>query len=366
MCSCLASLAGFASGNALSQDGKSTLPRTIGSTHLGRRRRALVIGNDNYLSISTLDNARNDARSVATALATLEFEVSSHTDLSYTAMVNAVDTFVDGLGTNDDVVVFYAGHGVQVQRVGNFLLPIDVSVGNANRLERTAYSLDQLTAQLGDSNARFTLVIVDACRDNPFLGRSASTGFASVEAAKGQMVVFSSSKNQTALDRLSRTDPNRNSVFTRELLKVLQQPELSIGEAMQVLQERVERLAASVGKEQRPAIYSEVRGRYFLHPQGSSVAAASGRSPDPEMELWNAIRHSEMVADFEDYLRLYPTGRFTSPARSHIRRLTAAPTAAIRPAPAASLPASGGARGSLSPSATEVPARKGHFVPPTN
>jgi hypothetical protein len=361
----LVAVGAWAAGNAFPQQGTTALSRAIGSKVLGRRRRALVIGNDNYVSISRLSNARNDAHSVAAELVALEFEVNNHVDLSYTSMVDAVDTFVDGLGPNDDVVVFYAGHGVQVPRVGNFLLPVDVSVGNANRLERTAYSLDQLTAQLGDANARFTLVIVDACRDNPFLGRSASTGFAGVEAAKGQMVVFSSSKNQTALDRLSRTDSNRNSVFTRELLKVLRQPELSIGEAMQVLQERVERLAASVGKEQRPAIYSEVRGRYYLHPQGSAAAAASGATLDPELELWNAIRHSEVAADFEEYLRLYPTGKFASSAKSHVRRLSVAQRAPMHPSPSASTPASGGTRGSPDKDA-ELPARKGHFVPPAN
>lgn len=305
--------------------GDSALSRAVpaASAAAPGRRLALVLGNDEYDSVPRLENARNDARSVADELKALDFSVTERHNLRYTAMVDEVDRFVSGLGKGDDVVFFYAGHGVQIPRVGGFLLPVDVSVGNANRLERTAYSIEHLSAQFSEAGVRFSLLLIDACRDSPFMSRSVSSGFSPIEPARGQMVVFSSSKNQVAIDRLSRNDTSRNSVFTRELLRVMRKPELSIQEAMSDLQARVEVLASAVGREQRPAVYSEVRGKFYFHPEGASLAAAAGRGRDPDAEAWEAVRFSESVADFEEYLRAFPSGRFQQAARQNIRRLNA-------------------------------------------
>jgi hypothetical protein len=359
-----------AASRAQAQSSGALLRNLSDSGLSSARRMALVIGNDDYLSIARLDNARNDARSVAAELAKLDFAVSQHQDLRYTSMVDEIDRFVSGLKPGDDVVFFYAGHGVQIPRVGGFLLPVDVSVGSSGRLERTAYSIEQLSAQISEAGTRFSLLLIDACRDNPFLGRSASTGFAAVEPARGQMVVFSSSKNQVAVDRLSRDDPIRNSVFTRELLRVMRRHELSIQEAMLDLQSRVERLAMSAGREQRPAIYSEVRGRFYLHPNGPQLAAVAGSVRDPDAEAWDVVRDSERIADFEDYLRQFPTGRYHVPARAHIRRLQQAARereslAASSRAPTS--PASTSqAIGQPSAPAPDPDRRNGPFVPPAN
>lgn len=345
------------------------------------RRMALVVGNDAYSAITALDNAGNDARSMAAELRGLGFQVTDHYNIGYTAMVEAVDRFVTGLVPGDDVVVFFSGHGVQIPRIGSYLLPTDVSVGNVARLERTAYSLDFLATQVTAALPRFNLIVVDACRDNPFMSKAVGSGFSGVEPARGQMIVFSSSKNQTALDKLGSGDRNPNGVFTRELIRVMKRPDLSIQEVMLQVQERVEKLAQSVGKEQRPAIYSEARGRFYLHPQ---VAAADTRNdaPDPDTEAWAAIKNSRASEDFEDYLRTFPNGRYVTAARANIRRLkdeasrrppeAPAPRATAASAPVRASDAANGksAAAASAPKDTKATApespRRGDFVPPSN
>lgn len=349
------------------------LPPSLAATEAGRRM-ALVVGNDAYAAITPLDNAGNDARSMAGELRGLGFQVSEHFNIGYTAMVEAVDRFVTGLAPGDDVVVFFSGHGVQIPRIGSYLLPTDVSVGNVARLERTAYSLEFLASQLTAALPRFNLIVVDACRDNPFMSKSVGSGFSGVEPARGQMIVFSASKNQPALDRLGSSDRSLNGVFTRELLRVMKRPELSIQEVMLQVQDRVETLAQSIGREQRPAIYSEVRGRFFLHAQAAPSPVRS-EAPDPEAEAWAAIKNSRAIEDFEDYLRTFPNGRYATAARANIRRLR--DEAARRPpeppapraVPAASAPSSAAAAGAppgRPPAPAEPAPRRGDFVPPAN
>jgi uncharacterized caspase-like protein len=118
-------------------------------------------------------------------------------------------------------VVFYAGHGVQI-KAGSYLLPVDIEAESESQVEKTAYGLNDLTEKLSEAKPAFTLVMVDACRDNPMKvkGRSVgnSRGLNALEPPKGQMVVYSASRGQQALDRLSDRDTNPNGVFTREFI----------------------------------------------------------------------------------------------------------------------------------------------------
>lgn len=173
------------------------------------RRLALVIGNDNYQHIGKLEKAGNDASAMARELKAAGFEVDLKRDVNYRSMSRAIDAFVARISGGDQVVVFYAGHGVQIKS-GNYLLPTDLEKGTESEIERFSYSLDDLTAKLSEAKASFSLVMVDACRNNPIkvAGRSigASRGLSPVEPPKGQMVVFSASRGQEALDKLSDKD----------------------------------------------------------------------------------------------------------------------------------------------------------------
>ena len=245
--------------------------------HVQAKRVALVIGNDNYISVSKLQKAGNDATAMARELKNAGFAVQLHQNLNYRATVRAVESFTYGIQGGDEVVVFYAGHGVQIKN-GSYLLPTDIEVNSESEVEKTAYDLLTLTEKLAEAKPAFSLVIVDACRDNPLKSKGRSIGNArglsAIEAPKGQMIVYSASRGQQALDRLLEKDPNPNSVFTRELISRMKTPGVKIEDLMRDVQNSVEELAKSVKHEQRPAIYNETRGNFYFYNDGVNLQAS--------------------------------------------------------------------------------------------
>ena len=257
------------------------------------KRVALVIGNDNYMAVGKLHKADNDATAMARELKSAGFAVQLHQNLNYRCTVKAIENFASGISGGDEVVVFYAGHGVQIKN-GNYLLPTDIEVSSESEIEKTAYDLLTLTEKLADAKPAFSLVIVDACRDNPLRskGRSIGTarGLSPIEAPKGQMIVYSASRGQQALDRLLEKDPNPNSVFTRELITRMKNPGVKIDDLMRDVQNSVEELAKSVRHEQRPAIYNESRGNFYFYNYGQnqqiySAATSPALTPEKKAEL---------------------------------------------------------------------------------
>jgi hypothetical protein len=254
------------------------------SLHVQAKRVALVIGNDNYLAVSKLQKAGNDANAMARELRNAGFAVQLHQNLNYRATVRAVESFTQGIQGGDEVVVFYAGHGVQIKN-GSYLLPTDIEVNSESEVEKTAYDLLTLTEKLAEAKPAFSLVIVDACRDNPLKSKGRSIGNArglsAIEAPKGQMIVYSASRGQQALDRLLEKDPNPNSVFTRELITRMKVPGLKIEDLMRDVQNSVEELAKSVRHEQRPAIYNESRGNFYFYNYGINMQAGPAYTSPP-------------------------------------------------------------------------------------
>jgi hypothetical protein len=304
----------------------------------GAKRIALVIGNDSYQKIRPLQKARNDASAMARELKGAGFEVLLHHDLDYRAMVKAVETVANRITGGDQVLVFFAGHGVQI-RSGSYLLPVDIEASSELEVEKTAYSLDDLMSRLHEARAGFTLVMVDACRDNPIRsnGRSigGARGLAPVEPPKGQMVVYSASRGQQALDSMGAADANPNGVFTREFIARMRQPGVRIEDLVREVQDSVETLARTISHDQRPAIYNEARGSfYFFGPTTVQVQPqATTRSrtlEEIEDGYWDSIKNERASAAFEEYLRQYPKGRYAGQARSRIATGKTDP----RPAPA--------------------------------
>lgn len=331
------------------------------------KRIALVMGNDNYLHVSKLQKAGNDAVAMATELRAAGFEVVLHKDLNYRAMVKAMESLYGSITGGDEVVVFFAGHGVQIKN-GSFLLPTDIEANSESEVEKTAYGLNDMMEHLGQAKAAFSLVLLDACRDNPLKTRGrnvgAGRGLNPPDPPKGQMVVYSASRGQQALDRLSDADNHPNSVFTREFISRMRRPGLRLEELVREIQDSVERLARTVSHDQRPAMYNEARGNFYFFAPNSGVApvgtlagTASINEALREDRFWEDTKSAGNRDGFDAYLDQYPKGRYASLARANINRLTAvggagAPSAgsAVTAALAAAAPASASAL--VSPPAT--------------
>ena len=229
-------------------------------------RRALVIGNDSYKQISKLVNAREDAKAVAESLEQVGYLVTLKLDLTEKEMKSALRVFKSQINGGEEVVIFYAGHGVQLGS-SNYLLPTDITGENEEQIKDEAINLQRILDDMTEKKAKLTLVMLDACRDNPFkiAGRNiGGRGLAPTTAANGQMVIFSAGTGQQALDRLGPHDKNKNGVFTRVLIKEMKITGVSIDKLIRNVRTQVVSLAQSIGHEQVPAIYDQVVGDFYF------------------------------------------------------------------------------------------------------
>lgn len=230
------------------------------------RRLALVIGNDAYQAVPKLLNVRADARAMAKQLEATGFKVTLQLDLSERAMKDALRTFRTSIEGGDEVVVFFAGHGVQLG-AANYLLPVDIRGDSEEQVKDEAIPLQKILDDLGERKARFSLAIVDACRDNPFRSQGRAIGgrgLAPTAAASGQMVIFSAGTGQQALDRLGDKDENPNGLFTRIFLREMAKPGVSIDRVVRTVRNEVVQLAKGVGHDQVPALYDQTLGDFYF------------------------------------------------------------------------------------------------------
>jgi len=254
-------------------------------------RLSLVIGNDGYQSLPVLQKARNDAGAVADALERLGFAVTRLADADRRSMTRALSDLAQAISPGDEVVFYFAGHGVEIAG-RNYLLPADAPAARPQDeafLTAESVAVDDVLATLQDRGARVTVLILDACRNNPFPPegtRSAGgpQGLAAMTAPEGAFILFSAGTGQTALDALGPRDGDRNSVFTRALLPLLDAPGLPVQDIARALKAEVEATAASVNHKQRPAYYDELTGDFVLNTGGTRSAVPLGvAAPAPAL-----------------------------------------------------------------------------------
>lgn len=231
-------------------------------------RKALVIGNDSYRHTRRLATAREDAKAMADGLRRAGFTVTVRLDVAEKDMRSTLRQFASQVQGGDEVVFFYAGHGVQLGGI-NYLIPIDTNGENEAQLRDDAIPLQRILDDMTDRKAKLTVAVIDACRDNPFqvAGRSlggATRGLAATTAATGQMIIFSAGSGQRALDNLGPNDKSPNGVFTRVFVQEMTKRGVSIDRMVRNARSEVVRLAQSIGHDQVPAIYDQVIGEFFL------------------------------------------------------------------------------------------------------
>ncbi len=247
-----------------------------------QNRLAFVVGNNAYRNVDPLQKAVNDARSVGRSLQQLGFRVTFGENLGWRDHVEKFSAFENSIQPGDTAFLFYSGHGVEIDGA-NFLIPVDapkVAPEQQSLLKDVSISTDSLVQRLKSRGVRSQIIVLDACRENPFRqsnGRSVggARGLAGARAPGGVFMIYSAGVGEVALDRLSDNDANPNSIFTRNFLPLLENPENSLVVVAKQTRAKVKALASSIGQTQSPAYYDEIDGDIFLAKAGSAEAAVA-------------------------------------------------------------------------------------------
>jgi tetratricopeptide (TPR) repeat protein len=230
----------------------------------GEKRYALIIGNSAYAKdLGMLKNPVNDATDIATELRQSDFEVQLLTNATYIQIREAVRKFHEKLtnGPKDQTVglFYYAGHGVQYQDE-NYLVPIDAHVQFEDDIVRMCFPVQRMVlANMERSNSRMNIVILDACRNNPFPSATRSagqTGLAEMKKARGSFIAYATAPGSVASD-----GSGRNGLYTQELLKALKRPSLTIEQVFKEVRLNVLRLS---GDKQLTWDSSNIVGEFYF------------------------------------------------------------------------------------------------------
>jgi uncharacterized caspase-like protein len=317
-------IVGFLSGEprSIAQTDQSNRQLTQDSsqpTQTSRRRLALVIGNGAYEHSGRLANPPNDATLVAATLRQLGFEVKNGSNLTQREMKQRIREFGQSLRANGGVGLFYfAGHGVQAKG-HNYLVPIDADIQTEADLEDVGVDLNYVLNLMDDAQSALNIVILDACRNNPFgrSFRSAQDGLAQVKAPTGTLIAYA-----TAPDSIAADGMGTNSPYTQELVQQMQ----GSGVLVETVFRRVtERVSSRTNGKQEPWFSANVKGDFYF--TGNSAGANSANtsnsaSIDPaaiELSYWESIKTSTNPEDFKSYLDKYPDGHFAALAKSRLQ-----------------------------------------------
>ena len=259
----------------------------LGPVKAGGTRLALVLGNSKYQNAPELTNPANDAQDLAKELRQIGFDVIEEHDASRDAMAKAVHEFSERLPGAQVALFFYAGHGLQMNGE-NYLVPTDAKVETASDVRFNTISLSDIQGEM-EGSGRTDIIILDACRDNPFAdnlaqgsrGIRVSHGLVRTDTtAQGSLIVYSTQPNNVALD-----GAGRNSPFTEALLKHVLTPGLEIRQMISRVRGDV---LAATGNKQTPWDSSSLVGDVYLvnqpdvaPPQAVAAATTSPVSPTP-------------------------------------------------------------------------------------
>jgi hypothetical protein len=256
------------------------------------RRIAYLIGNSVYEDGSILYNPVNDARDLGKNLSDLGFEVHQFENVNRTDFQRLLKLYAKALNEDADHTVglfFYAGHGMQIDG-RNFLMPTDaVEFSDAEDAEEVCITLDSVMATLQLANNKMNIIILDACRNNPFKGlsnvqtkRDSTEGLAPIEAPVGTIIAYS-----TAPDRVALDGDGLNGLYTQELIKAIHIPDLTIEQMFKKVRTQVKEISDG---EQIPWENSSLESEFYFkrNPQvtvtskGVYLASANENLPLPE------------------------------------------------------------------------------------
>jgi len=306
------------------------------------QRIALVIGNAAYQHGSGLANPLNDANDIGAALGRLGFKVTKLENADYDGMRRGLKAFTRAAATSEIALVFYAGHGIEVDK-RNFLIPVDARLLSDREVEFETVSLD-LVSRAVEGAAGLGLVILDACRDNPFAAamkrsgakRSIGRGLARVEPSGETLVAYAAKGGSVAED-----GKGRNSPYSTALLAHVEEPGLEVGLMFRKVRDAV---LKATGGLQEPFVYGSLssKGAYLKAlprpptPVVKSVPKDTRREPiapggdkrltaeqlAAERVFWESVKDSKNATEIGTYLNQYPKGTYAALARTRLKGLT--------------------------------------------
>lgn len=310
------------------------------------QRFALVIGNSSYRNVTVLPNPANDARAMEKLLRDAGFDVTLAPDLSQSDMRRAIREFatmVTAKGPNAVALVYYAGHGVQIDGE-NYLVPVDAKIERESDVPIEAVRLVDVMSTLGETPARMRIVILDACRNNPFVSIKQTTGrgLAIVDAPQGSIVSYATSPGMEALD-----GAGENSPFTAALTTVAREPNLPIEQAFKRVRldvhkathgvqtpwesssltsdfaffgqaaPKAEPAKAEAGAKMDPSAPPRVAGKPIVRPPSYWRAQLQGKRADDAFEF---VIREDVVEAYEEFLVVYASSSYAPRVRSLLER----------------------------------------------
>ncbi|WP_052833060.1 caspase family protein [Bradyrhizobium sp. LTSP885] len=288
------------------------------------KRVALVIGNSNYQSVAALPNPSNDAAAVTEMFRKAAFEVvESRRDLKYLEMRRALRDFTDKARGADIAVIYFAGHGLEVDGT-NYLVPVDAALERDIDVDDEAVSLNRILLA-AEPATKLRLVILDACRDNPFAkkmkraiaSRGVARGLVGIEASKpNTFIAFAAKEGSTASD-----GDGTNSPFSAALIKYLTRPGLDIRKAFGFVRDDV---LNATGNQQEPYTTNSLGGNDV-----SLVPALAAPPVDPSAEIRRDYELAERVGTreaWDSFVATHPSGFYADLARAQRNKLAAEAT----------------------------------------
>lgn len=300
-------------------------------------RVALVIGNAAYRNVPSLRNPGRDAQLIATALTEIGFETEIRLDLDKAGMEQALYEFIDHAQGAGIALIYYAGHGMEFGG-RNYLIPVDARLRTDIELGFQTVPLDLVMTAVSGAR-KLQLVVLDACRDNPFASRMSATrgvrpgsrGLARIDSADtgtNTLIAYAAKDGTVAQD-----GDGEHSPYAEALARALREPGVDVRMLFGRVRDAVLTTTAQIKPfPQRPETYGSIGGEdIYLYPPRPQPASTPPAPPSPgptpnvdsgamaELAYWNSIKDSRDAAELESYLARFPQGLFTDLARNRLR-----------------------------------------------
>lgn len=311
------------------------LPAIVGNAYGGADKRvALVVGNGNYEHAPQLDNPMRDARLIASTLKELGFALiggGAQENLDRSSLEQAVRSFGRAIGPGTIALFYYSGHGLQ-SRGSNYLVPVSANLSSSSDIDFELVDLDIVVRQMDAAHASLNIIVLDACRNNPFGGRGLrddTAGLAEMRAPPATIISYATQPGGVAQDGA----PGGDSPYSSALAEAIRAPGIDVLKVFNNVGVAVSR--RTNGRQSPWVAASPIEGEFVLAvappesaaPPPAAAAAPTGADISSIQELlaadrdalfWRSVQATDKPEELESYLRQFPQGAFADLARTRL------------------------------------------------